>query len=50
MRALALGLLLALAGCAVSAGGFRLSLLEDASVTLHTGARDGGNDDGATEP
>jgi len=30
-----------LAGCAVSAGGFSFSLLQDASVTLNTGARDG---------
>ena len=32
---------LALAGCAISAGGFSLSMLQDASVTLHTGAHDG---------
>ncbi len=37
--------LLALAGCAVSAGGFHLSMLQDASVTLHTGAHDGGRGD-----
>lgn len=30
-----------LTGCALSAGGFRFSLLQDASVTLNTGARDG---------
>jgi len=32
---------LALAGCAVSAGGFSLSLLQNASVSLHTGSHDG---------
>jgi len=28
-------------GCAVSAGGFHFSLLQDASVTLNTGSKDG---------
>jgi len=32
---------LMLAGCAVSAGGFSLSFLQDASVTLNTGTYDG---------
>jgi len=32
---------LVLAGCAVSAGGFSLSFLQDASVTLNTGTHDG---------
>lgn len=39
-------LILGLVGCAVSAGGFSFSLLQDASVTLNTGSRDG-HDDGA---
>ncbi len=33
--------MLALAGCAVTAGGFSLSFLQNASVTLNTGAHDG---------
>jgi len=44
VRLRALGAILGaaiLAGCAVSAGGFSFSLLQDASVTLNTGARDG---------
>jgi len=34
-------LALSVAGCAVSAGGFSLSLLQNASVSLHTGSHDG---------
>jgi len=40
---------LVVAGCAVSAGGFSFSLLQDASVTLNTGSRDGGGAD-ANQP
>jgi len=38
---LLLAVALASAGCAVSAGGFSLSFLQDASVTLNTGTHDG---------
>jgi len=43
-------LVLALAGCAVSAGGFSFSLLQDASVTLNTGSRDGSEDGSDNQP
>jgi len=33
--------LVALAGCGVTAGGFSLSVLQDASVTLNTGGHNG---------
>jgi len=36
-----LGLASLLSGCAVSAGGFSFSLLQNASVSLHTGSHDG---------
>jgi len=42
LKASLLCVALALGGCAVSAGGFSFSLLQDASVTLNTGSRDGG--------
>jgi len=41
MRLAVLLAALSLSGCAISAGGFSLSLLQDASVTLNTGSRDG---------
>jgi len=42
IRSAVMIVVLSLAGCAVSAGGFSFSLLQDASVTLNTGSRDGG--------
>ncbi len=48
--ALALVIALGLAGCAVSAGGFSFSLLQDASVTLNTGSRDGDTDGPNNQP
>jgi len=41
MRLAVLLAAVSLAGCAVSAGGFSLSFLQDASVTLNTGTYDG---------
>jgi len=43
---LTLLLVVLLAGCAVSAGGFSFCLLHDASVTLNTGAHDGHDPNG----
>jgi len=41
IRLLLIATAIAVSGCAVSAGGFSLSFLQDASVTLNTGSRDG---------
>ncbi len=41
IRALLVATAIAVSGCAVSAGGFSLSFLQDASVTLNTGTHDG---------
>lgn len=44
-----IALALALSGCGVTAGGITLSLLQDASLTLHTGGHNGaGADPNAT--
>jgi len=40
-RAAAVSILIALLGCAVSAGGFSFSLLQNATVSLNTGTHDG---------
>ncbi len=40
-RSAALVLLAVLLGCGVTAGGITLSLLQDASLTLHTGGHNG---------
>jgi len=40
-RAALVSILIALAGCSVTAGGFSLSFLQNASVSLNTGSHDG---------
>jgi len=44
-RAALVLLVLAALGCGVTAGGITLSLLQDASLTLHTGGHNGAGSD-----
>jgi len=41
----AIALLAVLLGCGVTAGGITLSLLQDASLTLHTGGHNGAGEE-----
>ncbi len=49
-RSTAVVLLVVLLGCGVTAGGLTLSLLQDASLTLHTGGHNGGGVDPNAPP
>lgn len=45
IRALLVLAAMAVSGCGVTAGGITLSLLQDASLTLHTGGHNGAGED-----